>query len=175
MFMSDRVSTANETLAGVVLDGLEFARQGRRQAGKVRLVSLPRLAGVLADDGGEIDCEVLGELDREGNAFLVMRLDGEVGLRCQRCLETLVVPLRITSRLLLVPPGRQWPDEELAEDDYDAVEAGKEMALLPMIEEEVLLALPIAPMHDSCETPAATSDEQAPSPFAALAKLRKGV
>jgi len=96
-------------------------------------------------------------------------------LRCQRCLETLIVPLRVASRLLLVPSGRQWPDEELAQDDYDAVEADKEMALLPMIEEEVLLALPIAPMHDSCETPAATNDEQASSPFAALAKLRKGV
>lgn len=173
--MSDRVSTGSETLASAVLDGLEFARHGRRLAGRVRLASLPRLADVLADDGGEIECEVLGESDREGSAFLVMRLEGEVGLRCQRCLETLIVPLRVASRLLLVPPGRQWPDEELAEDDYDAVEAGKEMALLPMIEEEVLLALPIAPMHESCEPPAATNDEQAPSPFAALAKLRKGV
>ena len=49
------------------------------------------------------------------------------------------------------------------------------MVLLPMIEEEVLLALPIAPMHESCEAPVATTDEQAPSPFAALAKLKKGI
>lgn len=173
--MSDRVLVGNETLAGVVLDGLEFARQGRRVAGSIPLASMRRLADVLVDTSGEIACEVSGELDRDGKAYLVMRLDGEVGLRCQRCLETLVAPLRIVSRLLLVPPGREWPDEELAEDGYDAVEAGKEMALLPMIEEEVLLALPIAPMHLTCEPPAATNDEQGPSPFAALAKLRKGV
>jgi uncharacterized protein len=173
--MSDRVSAGNEALAGVVVDGLEFARHGRRLAGRIALASLPRLADALVDRAGEIACEVFGELDREGKAFLEIRLDGDVGLRCQRCLETLVVPLRIVSRLLLVPPGRQWPDEELAEDGYDAVAAGREMALLPMIEEEVLLALPIAPMHASCEPPVAASDEQAPSPFAALAKLRKGV
>ena len=170
--MSDRVSTGSEALAGVVLDGMDFARRGRQLVGQVRIASLPRLADVLADDSGEIDCEVLGELDRDGNAFLTLELGGEVALRCQRCLDALLVPLRITSRLMLVPPGQRLPDEELAEDEYDAVEASKEMALLPMIEEEVLLALPIAPMHDSCEPPVTASDEQAPSPFAALAKLR---
>lgn len=144
-------------------------------AGRVPVASLPRLADVLADIGGEIACEVAGEQDREGKSFLVLQIDGKIGLRCQRCLEVVVEPLRIVSRLLLVPPGAAWPDEELAEDGYDAVEAGKEMVLLPMIEEEVLLALPIAPMHESCEAPVATTDEQAPSPFAALAKLKKGI
>jgi len=173
--MSDRVEAANEALTGVVLDGLEFARHGRRMRGRIALVSLPRLADVLVSSEGEITYEVSGELDREGKPFLVVQLEGEAGLRCQRCLETLVVPLRIVSRLLLVQPGQQWPDEELAQDGYDAVEAGREMALLPMIEEEVLLALPIAPMHQSCEPPVAASDNEAPSPFAVLAKLRKGV
>jgi uncharacterized protein len=173
--MSRRVSAGNEELAGAVLDGLEFARQGRRMAGRIPVASLPRLAELLADTGGEIACEVAGEQDQEGKSFLVLQIDGKIGLRCQRCLEAVVEPLRIISRLLLVPPGAVWPDEELAEDGYDAVEAGKEMALLPMIEDEVLLALTIVPMHESCESPVAATDEHALSPFAALAKLKKGV
>lgn len=173
--MSRQVSAGNEALAGVVLDGLEFARQGRRMAGQIPLASMPRLADLLVDTGGEIVCQVVGERDREAKSFLVLHIDGAIGLRCQRCLGAVVEPLRIVSRLMLVPAGAAWPDEELAEDGYDAVEAGKEMALLPMIEEEVLLALPIAPMHDACEPPAAATDEQVPSPFAALAKLKKGV
>ncbi len=159
----------------MVVDGLEFARDGRRLAGRVSVGSLPRLIDVLADSSGEIAWEVCGERDREGKSFLVLRLAGEVGLRCQRCLDKVAEALSIESRLLLVPPGQPWPDEELTEDGFDAVEAGKEMALLPMIEEEVLLALPIAPMHESCEPPAPATEEQAPSPFAVLAKLKKGV
>ena len=157
------------------MDGLEFARHGRRLAGVLPLALLPRLADVLADDEGELVCEVVGECDEEGKPGLVLRVDGAVRLRCQRCLATVVEPLHIVSRLLLVPPGQAWPDDELADDAYDAVEAGREMALLSMIEEEVLLALPIAPRHVVCEPPASASGEQATSPFAALAKLKKGV
>jgi uncharacterized protein len=173
--MSRQVSGGNEALAGVVLDGVEFAREGRRLAGSVPIRSLPRLVDVLTETGGTIDWEVFGEQDQEGNGFLVLRLAGDIGLQCQRCLETVVEPLSVVSRLRLVAPGQAWPDEDLAEDGFDAIEAGKEMALLPMIEEEVLLALPIAPMHDSCDAPAPVSEEQAPSPFAVLAKLKKGV
>jgi uncharacterized protein len=171
--MSRQVSGEKEVLAESVLDGLEFARHGRCLSGRIPLASMPRLADVLVDDSGEVDCEVVGEVDREGNAFLVVQVDGSVGLRCQRCLETVVELLRINSRLLLVRPGQAWPDEELVEDGFDAVEAGKEMALLPMVEEEVLLALPIAPMHESCQPPMARSGEQVPTPFAVLAKLKK--
>lgn len=173
--MSRQVPRGNEALAGVVLDGLEFAREGRRLVGSVPIASMPRLADVLTETDGAIDCEVFGEQDREGKAFLVLRLAGDIGLQCQRCLETVVESLSVVSRLLLVAPGQAWPDEELAEDGFDAIEAGKEMALLPMIEEEVLLALPIAPMHDPCDALAPTSEEQAPSPFAVLVKLKKGV
>lgn len=173
--MSRQLPARDEVFAEMAVDGLEFARQGRRLAGSVPVAVLPRLVDILADTRGEIAAELLGEMDREGNAFLVLRLAGKLVMRCQRCLGLVVESLQITSRLMLVPPGRAWPDDELAEDGYDAVEAGKEMALLPMIEEEVLLALPIAPMHETCEPPVATGEAQGTSPFAALARLKKGV
>ena len=171
--MSRLDSAGNETLATAVIDGLEFARHGHRLAGRIAISDLPRLADVLASDRGEVACQVIGERDREGKHFLVLEIDGRIGLRCQRCLGEVAEPLHIVSRLLLMPAGQAWPDDELVEDGYDAVEAGKEMALLPLIEEEVLLALPIAPKHASCDAPAPTIDEQAPSPFAVLAKLKK--
>jgi len=169
------MSVAKADPAGIVLDGLEFAREGRRLAGSVSIASLLRLVDVLAASGGVIEWELRGERDRDGDAFLVLRLSGSISLRCQRCLETVVEPLSVSSRLLLVEPGRPWPDDELLEDGFDAIEAGKEMALLPMIEEEVLLALPVVPMHEFCETPVARREDDEPSPFAVLAKLKKGV
>lgn len=158
-----------------VIDGLEFAREGRRLSGSLSVAALSRLADQLADGEGMLEWELRGERDRDGNAFLELRVAGSLNLRCQRCLEAVGFPLRLDSRLLLVPPGGAWPEDELVEDGFDAVEAGKEMALLPLIEDEVLLALPIAPRHEQCKPPAPLRDEQEPSPFAALGKLKKGV
>jgi uncharacterized protein len=169
------MSVAEAGPAGIVLEGLEFAREGRRMAGSVPIASLSRLVDVVADSSGVIEWEVCGEQDREGKSFLVLQLTGRLGLRCQRCLGTVVERLSIASRLMLVVPGQPWPDDELAEDGFDAIDAGKEMALLPMIEEEVLLALPVVPMHEICELPVADHEENEPSPFAVLAKLKKGV
>jgi uncharacterized protein len=52
-------------------------------------------------------------------------------------------------------PGEEWPDDDLADDSADAIEAEKALAVLSLIEEEVLLALPIAPRHEQCEPPSA--------------------
>lgn len=170
--MSRQVETE---VVRAIVDGLEFARDGRRLAGKVPVAALPRLADLLVDTAGDLACQVRGEIGRDGKAYLLLEVAGSLGLRCQRCLGTVAQAVSIDSRLLLVPPGQAWPEEELAEDGFDAIEAGKEMALLPLIEEEVLLALPIAPRHKQCEPPKPAVDEQEPSPFAVLAKLKKGV
>jgi uncharacterized protein len=158
-----------------VLDGLAFASAGGMVAGVVPVAALPRLAEGLADDGGCLDCRVTGSRDGDGKCWLALAVSGSLGLVCQRCLKRLAFPVGIRTRLLLVPPGQAWPEDELAEDGFDAVAAEKEMALLSLIEEEVLLALPIAPMHETCETPMPVAEEQEPSPFAVLAKLKKGV
>lgn len=155
-------------------DGLMFAGEGKAVAARVPVATLSRLADVLADVEGDLDCRVSGSLDGDGNHWLTVEVSGALRLVCQRCLGPLVYPVEVRSSLLLIPPGQPLPDDELAEDGFDAIEAEKEMALLPLIEEEVLLALPIAPRHEVCETPAAAGEEDASSPFAALAKLKKG-
>lgn len=166
---------AETDVVRAIVDGMEFAREGRRLAGTVPVAALPRLADLLADAVGDLECRVCGEIGRDGKAYLALEVDGSLNLRCQRCLGTVVLPVAVRNRLLLVLPGQDWPEEELAEDGFDAVEAGKEMALLPLVEEEVLLALPIAPRHEQCKPPQPAADEHEPSPFAVLAKIRKGV
>ena len=82
-------------------------------------------------------------------------------------------PLAISSRLQLMAPGEEWPDDDLADDSADAIEAGGALAVLSLVEEEVLLALPIAPRHETCEAPSASAAGNGSSPFAALAALKK--
>jgi uncharacterized protein len=169
--MSRHVDTTD--IGRAVIDSLEFAREDGVLAGDVPVAHLGRLAEALADNDGLLACELRGGRDGEGKPFLRLRLEGSINVRCQRCLSALPFVLDIDSRLALVAPGETWPDEELADDGVDAIEADREQSVLQLIEDEVLLALPISPRHEDCRPSAAVGKEQGSSPFAALAGLKK--
>lgn len=159
-------------LMDMVIDGLEFARRAHHAHGTVAIARLPRLAESLAGNEGVLDCAIGGGYGEEGHPELTVTVRGELQLRCQRCLEAMAFPLRIERRLRLMPSGADWPEEELEEDAFDAIEASQEMAVGSLIEEEVLLALPIAPRHDVCGTPRMKDVQQEMSPFAVLRNLK---
>ena len=164
---------ADTDFAQAVVDSLVFASVAGRLSGTITIATLGRIADSLASEAGSLDCVVQGEIDQDGNSFLLLAVAGTLQLRCQRCLESMVLALRIDKRLLLVAPGGMWPDDELENDEFDAIDASKTMMLLPLVEEEVLLALPIAPRHEICEPPAVMDKDRKPSAFAGLAQFRK--
>jgi uncharacterized protein len=162
-----------ESIAGTVIDCLEFARSSGVLERSVRLDELPRLADVLVATTGFLSVRLEGWRDGKGKSWLKVDIAGEPVLCCQRCLGGVKFPLVISSRLQLMAPGEEWPDDDLADDSADAIEAEKALAVLSLVEEEVLLALPIAPRHEQCEPPSGGAAENGPSPFAALAALKK--
>ena len=160
----------------MVIDSLEFARQHGTLSGRLELRQFPRLAGALFDANCSLDFTVAGEASAKAvgeEAFLSLKVDGMLFLICQRCLGALEYPVRIRSRLALVKPGFPWPDEMLEDDAGDAIEAARALDILPLLEEEILLSLPIAPRHDGCATPGNFSATEEASPFAKLAKLKR--
>jgi len=160
----------------MVIDSLEFARRRGTVSGRLRLSTLPRLADVLFDVSGSIAYEVTGETEG-GEAFLRVKLEGMLPLICQRCLGEIKFALSGRSRLMLVEPGATWPEDGqvggLEDENCDAIEASRELDLSPLLEEEILLALPIAPRHDRCEPPEAKISSKEASPFAQLARLKR--
>lgn len=158
-----------------VIDSLAFAKAGGVAVGAVQIASLVRLQETLTESGGQLECRLVGSRDAEGKNWLELGVKGTLRLACQRCLEGLDYPVEVETRLLLVPSGQPWPDEELAEDGFDAIAADEEMTVASLVEDEVLLALPLSPMHDVCAATLPHANESEPSPFAALAKLKKGV
>lgn len=166
-------------LAGAVIDSLKFAAEENCITGKLALAQLTRLSDVLANQEGLLDCKLEGyRLEREGETRLGLRLSvsGRLSLHCQRCLAEVGFDCVIDSRLLLIPPGAEWPEEELETDDYDAIPASRELSVLSLVEDEMLLTLPIVPRHADCLPPAgvgAAEEKSEPSPFAVLAGLKK--
>ncbi|MDO8958777.1 MAG: YceD family protein [Rhodocyclaceae bacterium] len=171
-------SREEQDLAGTVIDSLKFAADGGCITGKLALTSLPRLADVLVRPTGSLQCELTGIPEMgAGEPGLHLRVSGRVGLQCQHCLAEVDFECAVDSRLLLMPPGapeESWPADELESDEYDAMPASRELSVLELVEEEVLLALPIVPRHADCLLPAGAGiEESEPSPFAVLAGLKK--
>ena len=163
----------SDTIAGTVIDCLEFARSGGVLERSVGLDELPRLADVLAARTGFLSVRLEGWRDDQGKSWLELDVAGELVLECQRCLGGVGLALSVHSRLRLIAPGEEWPDDDLEDDSADAIAADRELAVLSLVEDEVLLALPIAPRHEQCEPPSGSATEHGPSPFAALAALKK--
>jgi uncharacterized protein len=163
----------SESLAGTVIECLEFARKGGVLDRSVGLDELPRLADLLETKAGFLSVRIEGWRDDEGKSWLQLNITGEPLLCCQRCLGGVRFPLRISSRLRLMAQGEDWPDEDLADDSADAIAAEPALVVLSLVEDEVLLALPIAPRHEQCEAPAADAAGNESLPFAALIALKK--
>lgn len=160
---------------GLVIDSLEYARCCGSLSGRLQLGTLPRLSEALIDTSGSIGYEVTGETEGE-RAFLELKLEGVLPLICQRCLAELDFPLSEHRRMMLIEPGSSWPEDSqaggLEDEACEAIEASREMDLASLMEDEILLALPIAPRHECCKRPAEAADTSEPTPFAQLARLK---
>jgi uncharacterized protein len=158
---------------GIIPDPFRFAAEGRTLSRRVALADLPRLADVLLENDGQLSYELSGESGVDGVPFLRLTASAVLKLRCQRCLNALDWPLELESLLQLAMPGAPIPDEELEIEAFDTIEAVADMDVLALLEDEILLTVPIAPRHECCDAPRPTGVADKESPFAALATLRK--
>lgn len=129
-----------------MINGPEFARNGEVLHGKIAVASMSRLEGILYSDDGMLDYELAGYINREGKPAIRCTVRGMLPLVCQRCLEDFAYPVDIVSDLILVEDEGAF--EEIDEDDAtDAVVAAPCLDPLVLVEDEVLLDIPMSPRH----------------------------
>jgi uncharacterized protein len=154
------------------IDSVDFARNGRSISGEVPLASLSRLGDVLVDSEGVLAYTVRGAQAERDN-LLALEIHGVCRLRCQRCLGEFSFPVAITSHLRLLDVG-ETDEFDDADDEVDCIEASKQLDVLELIEDEVLLGLPFAPKHPEGACVAGPEGlQRSANPFAALASLKK--
>lgn len=155
------------------IDSLDFACKGSEIQGEVPLTEMHRLQDKLAVPEGKINYVVRGFQDRNGRPMLEVALTGMCQLRCQRCLDGMTYPIQLFSRLLLVQESEldEFSDED---DEQDSIPADNRLDVFALLEEEILLSLPFAPVHPSgaCQFVAEGSGQSEKNPFAVLAGLK---
>lgn len=168
-----------------VIDSLKFAREHERLAGGLEVARLERLREDLYDAAGSVDFTLTGALDDKGRPVLQLGIVADLRLRCQRCLGPVAFPMTTSTTLVLASEERDFESAEL--DGLEAVPASRQLRVRDLVEDELLLAMPMVPRHadeacggraepagDPVEPESATDDDGGgkPSPFAVLTALK---
>jgi uncharacterized protein len=151
-----------------------------------------RLAEVAGNPGDALEIDLVLDYADDGSPLLEGAVQGEVELVCQRCLGPLRQPVHLALRLALVPEGQSLAIPA----GFEAWEMPGEQQRPPrvrdLVEDEVILALPLIARHDrradcerlspllTAETGGAAGDEAADergdvgrdNPFAVLKGLK---
>ncbi|MFJ1258680.1 DUF177 domain-containing protein [Cupriavidus sp. CuC1] len=186
------------------LDLFAFCRAGDAATGEVAARDLPRIiAETAAQAPASAPDEVFsytlsGFVEEEANEpgkpaverlFIDLAVNGRVWLDCQRCLRVYKQPIATDMCFEVVASEADADAAPMDDDELDVIVGSKRFDLLTLIEDEVLLALPVAPKHDVCPTvheslvtgvdgqaepepEVLPEEEKRPSPFAALAGLK---
>ena len=142
------------------------------------MAGLERLLSALTSDQGELEIELNLGKDPEGTRFLAGTIQGAIVLSCQRCMQDMTLPLDLEFRLGLL---RDESAVDALSDCYEPLLVTAEPAYIAdIIADEILLALPIVPLHgDSDECHAfvkaykSPEGEQRENPFAVLAGMKQ--
>ncbi len=173
--------TDEESLAdSIPVDLRALARRDARISGRSALAAMPRLAAALHEAPGARQAQwtlhgSLRALPGGGSQPMAeLTVRAVLPLQCQRCLRTVEEPIDERALFRLVDVEPELSDEELEAED-EALCADAPVVLRELVEDQLILALPLVPMHAACEPPAAPEPADASpdaSPFAVLQRLR---
>lgn len=165
------------------LDVAAFADEGASLEGRWPLRGMTRLLeSIDAPAAGDVAWRLAGERTPPAGlaprTWLRVGASAEVTMTCQRCLGPLAVALDIERRFGFVAGEEQAAALDASGDD-DVLALERSFDAHALVEDELLLALPLVPRHADCSAPAGyrADDDAAPAepaehPFAALAALR---
>lgn len=157
-----------------VIDGFEFARAGARLSGKWQVKEFTRLRDELYAAHGTLHYALQGLPQEQGWPALRLSVEGTLQLMCQRCLGPLDFALRSEALLLLFGHEAEIAALALDAEGPERIVAEREMSVLDLVEDEVLLAIPIAPRHEQCRSREGDVSAAQQRPFAGLRALMGG-
>ncbi len=170
------------------LDVKTFAEESGRLSGETAVQQHERLMAETQGRGGQspVAWSATGEVRNSGHLnpdiWIHLKANTVLSLTCQRCLVPVDVPVTVDRSFRFVP------DEEMAaaqddESEEDVLALSRSFDLIELVEDELLMELPLAPTHPTCPQPLRTSSAdvdfesataERQNPFALLGKLKLG-
>lgn len=170
----------------VTLDVKKAAVHGTRYEGYIALAHLKRLNENCVSDEGDVDVVLETGFDPQGLAFLKGQAKTTVTVICQRCNENMSIDLTADFAYSPVSAGFVEDEENPLPERYDPIIVNEfgEISLREVIEDELILDIPLIPKHDLKDCKVSDVDmswgeieeevvDEKPNPFAVLKQLKR--
>ena len=166
-----------------LIDPVVMAARQQQLEGVFELSELSRIKASLADGFGTVSFQLLFHRDRK-TVVISGDVDSVLQLQCQRCMQLMQWPVHSNVSLAVVS---SMDEADRLSDAYEPVLLTEtKLPLKDIVEEELLLALPVIPQHtgdcpsyaeampgsESALT-ASVDDDERYQPFANLSELIK--
>jgi len=157
----------------------KYADQDTQIKGSTLVSKLPRLADFQSSEDKPVEVSLrFYHQVASGHRIVEGTIATELQLTCQRCLETLQQQVNAAVNLIMV--WSQETDQALPESYDPWLITEDKMDVSTLLEDEILLSLPVVAMHDECPAPLPVTPEpegfaaptDAENPFAVLAALK---
>ena len=159
-----------------IVDPWRVSEHKQTFSGSVRLGDLPRLSPLLSRSEGSAKYHFLFSRDQHRRPLIEGHVEATLWQTCQRCLEEMPITVASDFRLVVVEGLDEAGELDEAFDPLLVEERG--VSLMDLVEDELILALPVVPLHEDCEGPqhddaTVVAGESGENPFAALEALKK--
>jgi uncharacterized protein len=152
-----------------------LAQAGSRLHGTVSLEGMTRLAGMVHALDGVADVELCFSIDEQKRFHIDGTIEARVELICQRCLQAFGQNLSTQPKLIVLVEEDQ---AATLPAEFDPLVVERFLAPAVLVEDELILALPLIPRHEAgqCvplldDAPETVSDDRVRHPFADLGRL----
>jgi uncharacterized protein len=141
----------------------------------------PRLADLLTGSNGVVRVTLKASLSPDRRPQTTIGLVTALEQSCQRCLQPVTVMIDHEQTVEWVADEAELARLDALDDE--SIVPGREFMPMPvpplvhtmaLVEDELILSLPIVPLHEVCALPVAAHDQAPDHPFAALAQLKSG-
>jgi uncharacterized protein len=157
------------------VDPKRLARNRDDISGTLDIADMQRLSELLESQSGSVRFELQFDNDVHNRIRIVGKYDTELSMQCHRCLRPVAVNIARAINVTLVTNEDEVA--KLSRDVEPLVLADRELSLVVFFEDELLLALPLAPNHETeeChiqESQDRETNEDRQRPFAVLKDLK---
>lgn len=131
----------------LTIDINSFVQDKKSLSGCIAINEMHRLHDLLNSSAGEVQVNLSGFTDPAGFKVVAGHLVTEVHVLCQRCLQDMLLPLKIEVKW---SPIFSEAQEKALDKQYEPmyVSASEPLDLIALIEDELILNIPMICMHE---------------------------
>jgi uncharacterized protein len=156
-----------------------LARESFTASVDVPVSEFPRLVDLLTSSNGVVRVTLKASMSADQRPTTTIGLAATLEQSCQRCLQPVTVVIDHLHTVEWVADEAELARLDASEDDLDnpdweflPMPVPPKVRTLELVEDELILSLPIVPLHEVCALPEAAPEPAEDHPFAALARLK---